>query len=335
MQVKLKNKIIDGGFLQSEDWIDFQKAFGKNVFKIKKNDCSANAIENKLPIVGNYLFVPRGPILSGDKGREDCLEELVKKAKKAKSVWVRVEPQTKADLERVREFARKKSLKLLKSKKDHQPAQTLMLELESSKEEQLLAQMKSKTRYNINLAKRRGVEVKISRSAEAIDSFIKLSVETAKRDGIAIHPESYYRRMLGEISSPKLELFTASFKGEVIATALVSFLGEVATYLHGASSNKHRNVMAPYLLQWSAITHAKRNGYKRYDFGGTKVEFDENNKLKQNSWSGITRFKVGFCPKNKPVEFPGCWDIVIDKKKYYTYKVLQNTKDILRKLKIK
>ncbi len=332
---KNKMDIVDGGFLQSDQWIDFQAFFGKKIFKKnKKNSFRVNAISNKLSVVGSYLFVPRGPIFLAKNQENDCVDELIVMAKENGSAWVRIEPQTKVDLKNIKIFVQNKGFSIVKSKKDHQPAQTLIIDI-SKTEDEILSAMKSKTRYNVRLAKKRGVEVSVDFTAEAIEAFLQLSEETAKRDGIMIHPREYYEKMLESISKENLKLYVARFEGEIIASALVSFFGSVVTYLHGASSNKNRNVMASHLLQWSVICDARKQGFSKYDFGGTKIQKDEDDKLIKNNWSGITKFKVGFSPNTEVVKFPGCWDIVIDKKKYYTYKVLQSIKDILRKLKIK
>lgn len=328
-------EIKDGGFLQSKEWISFQDSAGKEIAKLQKTgEYSANTVEYTLPIIGKYLFIPRGPVFSGEEAKESCANKLSQIAKGRKAVWIRIEPQNKDDLHSLKKCFKKLGYKTVKSRKDHQPSQTLMLSLEMTKDE-LLAQMKAKTRYNIRLAERKGVKIEKKRDKESIDAFIRLSKETAKRDGIVIHPGKYYRKMIETIPEDMLVLYIAEFRGEVIGAALTSFYGTVATYLHGASSNTNRNVMAPALLQWAMICEAKKRGMKKYDFGGTKIEKDESGELLKNNWAGISKFKLGFCPKCEPVSFPGCWDVVIDKKKYYTYRVLQRAKDLVRGLKMK
>ena len=327
--------IKDGGFLQSSEWISFQKKAGKKVFILEEVEkFSANIIKHTLPFVGSYFFIPRGPVFFEIGFVEKCASKLLKLAQKNKVAWIRIEPQTKTELKEIKRFFNGLGFSIVKSKKDHQPVQTLMLSLEKPKEE-ILMEMKAKTRYNIRLAKKRGVVVQKIHSKDAINAFIRLLKETARRDGIAIHPENYYKTMLEVIPEKILSLYVAKFKGKIVAVASVSFFGSVATYLHGASSNENRNGMAPHLLQWVAISDAQREGFKKYDFGGTKIQRGENGQLLENNWSGITNFKLGFCPKNKPIAFPGCWDVVIDKRKYYTYRALQYAKNIASRLKLK
>jgi lipid II:glycine glycyltransferase (peptidoglycan interpeptide bridge formation enzyme) len=90
----------------------------------------------------------------------------------------------------------------------------------------------------------------------------------AKRQGIMAHPENYYRKMFEVIPGDILKLYVAEYENKIIAANLVVFYGETCTYLHGASDDAFRNVMAPYLLQWLQIQDAKKAGCVRYDFGG-------------------------------------------------------------------
>jgi lipid II:glycine glycyltransferase (peptidoglycan interpeptide bridge formation enzyme) len=139
--------------------------------------------------------------------------------------------------------------------KPTQPRHTLILDITKS-EEEILARMKQKTRYNIRLAERKGVKIKkISRpNDQEIQTFLNLSIQTSERDKFQIHPKKYYQKMLkilGENSTAKL--FFAEYQNEIIAANIVIFFSGKAVYLHGASSNIHRQAMAPHLLHWEQI----------------------------------------------------------------------------------
>jgi lipid II:glycine glycyltransferase (peptidoglycan interpeptide bridge formation enzyme) len=243
-----------------------------------------------------------------------------------------------------------------------QPKEILVMDITKS-EEELLAEMKPKTRYNIKLSQKHGVSVKvisnfklqISNQAQNpndqnkldsgsgagmankyIEEFIRLVKITTKRDKITPHPENYYRKMFEAIPGDILKLYAAEYQNKVIAANLMIFFGKTATYLHGASDNKQRNLMAPYLLQWQAIKDAKKTGCEKYDFGGIKssgpTALDRNNLKRSDrygSWSGITKFKLGFAPNIKPIEFPGCYDIIINPMKYKLYRITQKIKSFL------
>ena len=215
-----------------------------------------------------------------------------------------------------------------------QPREILILDILKS-EEEILAGMKQKTRYNIKLSQKRGVSVKaiynfqFPISKPYIEEFLRLVKITAKRDKITSHPESYYRKMFEAIPSDILRFYIAEYEGKIIAANLVLFFGKTATYMHGSSDNEHRNLMAPYLLQWQAIQDAKKSGCIKYDLGGVKTNKISNFKFQiSNSWGGITKFKTGFAPDVKPVQFPGCYDIILKPAKYNLYRVLQKIKRI-------
>jgi len=209
-----------------------------------------------------------------------------------------------------------------------QPKEILVIDI-AKPEEELLAQMKAKTRYNIRLAIRNPqLTTRISSSKEDIDEFLRLIKITSQRNKITAHPESYYRKMMEVIPKDILRLYIAEFEGKTIVTNVVIHYGNTATYLHGASDDKYKNVMAPYLLQWKQIQDATSAGCAGYDFGGVKTEASKIKNL--SDWTGITRFKIGFSPQTKPIEFPGSYDIVINRKKYYLYAIIQG---IRRKFK--
>lgn len=297
--------------MQSRHWFDFQKEIGKEVFWVESENNQVLIVKNSLPLVGDYFFIPRGPIFGSNKKDNQKLVEAIKtKALEEKVGWVRFEFQKKEDAKLIEK-------KLIKSKKNHQPAETVVLDLKQSQED-ILAGMKQKTRYNIRLAEKKGVQVKVSKDEKDLDVFWKLIEETAQRDGVSFHGKEYYQKMVEVIPKENLELLLASDKkGEIIGAVLVSFFGGVATYLHGASASQHRNLMANYLLQWEAIKRAKAKGMESYDFFGIAVK--ENRK----KWAGITRFKTGFCQKCEPVIFPGCYDLVLSSGKYWVYRVVQ------------
>lgn len=326
-EIFLKSNTVDGGFLQSEHWQKFQESTGKEVLVFDEDNFKLRAFKHSLSIVGNYFFVPRGPIISEnilDEELSKSLEQVIDNCEEKKAGWLRIEPQTEADLNKIKESINKKWT-VKKSRKNHQPAQTTMLDLTKT-EEELLAQMKQKTRYNIRLSEKRGVKIERSKNlAQDIETFYRLAEETAQRDKIVIHSFSYYKKMITEISEEKIRLYLAKYENEIIGAIIVSFFGGTAVYLHGASSDLHRNTMANYLLQWEAIKDAKKFDCEKYDFGGIKIS-DEGN----NSWQGITKFKLGFSRSSNIVDFPGCWDIVIDKRKYFIYRFLQAFKDSIK-----
>jgi len=319
----------DGGFLQSEEWRKFQKSVGRKTFCISSGEFYASIIEHQLPIVGKYFYIPRGPIMTHNPQptTHNQISDLIDLANRENIGWIRFDANNSHILDLIR-----KNWRVVEAPHDMQPREILTLDI-TKPEEQLLAEMKSKTRYNIRLAEKKGVSLRITNSYETtnnrdIEEFLKLVKVTAKRDKITPHPENYYRKMFETIPGDILKLYVAEYEGKIIAANIMIFYGNTATYFHGASNNEYRSVMAPHLLQWRAIQNAKKAGFTRYDLGGVKL-CNMQCAGCNNDWSGITRFKTSFSPNTQPVKFPGSYDIVINSFKYNLYRVLQRLKNII------
>jgi lipid II:glycine glycyltransferase (peptidoglycan interpeptide bridge formation enzyme) len=345
---------MDDNFLQSEMWRKFQASVGRKVFFIGDNNISASIIEHNLPVAGRYFYIPRWPsarisnsqflisnkIPNSNDQISKIFSEVISLAKENNIGWIRIDPENEKILELV------KDLRIEKAPHDMQPKENFVMSITKT-EEELLAGMKEKTRYNIKLSQKRGVSVKVISNSKFLisnqtsnsndqnfknyaEEFIKLIKITSQRKGIKSHPENYYRKMLETIPRENLKLYLAEYQNATIAGILVIYFGKTATYLHGASSDEFRNVMAPYLLQWQAIQDAKKAGMEKYDFGGISTNYELNTNIRTtSSWAGITKFKIGFSPETKSTEFPGSYDIVINPFKYALYRALQKIKSLI------
>ncbi|MFA7319022.1 MAG: peptidoglycan bridge formation glycyltransferase FemA/FemB family protein [Parcubacteria group bacterium] len=403
----IRDNSPDGGFLQSSEWRKFQEKVGRKTHAITGESFNASIVSHKLPLVGTYFYVPRGPVMEisniqypisnkipNSKSQiQDGVVEMIKLAEKENAGWIRIDPASEDVLEMIKGIVGTdlvsvldeqvhrsgrtqgpplRKYKITKAPHNVQPREVFIIDITKT-EEELLAEMKSKTRYNVRLAEKKGVSVKaITNNQETrnkqisndkiqisnkipnpneqntekyIAEFLRLVKITARRDGITSHPESYYRQMLEIIPSDILKLYVAEYEGKVIAANLVLFYGETCTYMHGASDDEYRNVMAPYLLQWQQIKDAKKAGCKRYDFGGVSVQplrtlfTTPPSQLRDtspeyrgggNSWSGITRFKTGFSPKTASTIFPGSYDIIINPRMYWLYRGIQKVKSLMK-----
>jgi lipid II:glycine glycyltransferase (peptidoglycan interpeptide bridge formation enzyme) len=324
-------------FLQSREWAQFQKAAGRRIFEVSAQNGPIFAIEHRLPVVGGYFYVSRGlkTAACDKKQATGKMQELIDLARKNKAGWIRIEPKDEEELKSAKSAA---NYKIVKAPHDMQPRENFIIDIAKT-EQELLADMKSKTRYNIRLAKKQGVEIVTSGRRQGqgenyVEEFLKLTKQMALRQGIKTHLEEYYRKMVESLPKEMLKIYAAKYGGKIIAANLVLFYENVATYLHGASGNEHRNVMAPHILHWQAILDAKERGCRFYDFGGVKISNKEQAAIgKSNSWEGITRFKLGFSQKTKPVVFPGSYDIVINQWRYWLYRTLQYIKALILNFK--
>ncbi len=309
---------LGGSILQSWNWGEFQKALGQNIFRFSGNDFANLAVEHELPLGKKYIYCPRGPL----GNTVEALLDLKKMSDDRTIIFTRIEPYEKVDLPR--------------ATKEVQPSHNWVLNLEKTAapegraspnkvgwEEEILVAMKPKTRYNINLAQRKGVVVKEGGESDLLD-FWKLMMETASRQGIKLHPQNYYWRMWEHLAPDNLKLLLAYYNDQPVAAMLLGIFGETATYLHGGTSQKFREAMAVYLLHWQAIVLAKNSGCKLYDFGGISPDGNP-----AHAWAGITRFKKSF--GGFEVAYPGTFDLVFSPIWYNVYKQGRKLNSILRK----
>ena len=184
-----------------------------------------------------------------------------------------------------------------------QPRFVFRLNVEGKTEDEVFAQFHSKWRYNIRLAERKGVEIKIE-GKEAASEFSRLMLETGVRDGFVVRNREYFENMLDNLGE-HARLYMAYSNGVAIAGTLAIYYGDKVWYLYGASSNEHRNLMPNYLLQWSMIKWAVENGCRIYDFRGVSGDLSEDNPL-----YGLYRFKKGF--GGDFTEFVGEFELVFN-----------------------
>lgn len=197
---------------------------------------------------------------------------------------------------------------------------TFLIDLTKT-EEELLSQVSQKTRYNVRLAQRKGVIVTEDNSPETFEVYLKLLKETTRRDKFYAHDENYHRRMWETLNPAGIaHLLVARYKGEIITTWIFFVFGNVLYYPYGASTRKHREVMASNLLMWEGIRFGKKAGCKTFDMWGS-LGPDADSK---DPWYGFHRFKKGY--GGKLVEFVGTYDLVINPLLYRFY----NLADSLR-----
>lgn len=306
----------DGGLLQSEGWRLFQSASGKKTKRLMGNGYLANTILHELPIVGKYLYVPRGPVArEAEADYAACLMHLIAYGKEVGARWIRIEPTDDAFLRFVERIRREKKIKgFWKAPHDMQPREMLVLDITPNREA-LFAEMKSKTRYNIRLAEKKGVRVFSTQEKKYQEDFIRLIETTARRKGIMPHEKKYYETFFEIFPKESWELVVAMKDHQVLAANVIAYFGEWAYYLHGGTADSDRESMAPYLLQWRSIEIAKMRGCHFYDFGGVSIRVLQKNL----AWEGITRFKQGFAPKQETTVFPGAYDIILSRRRYILY----------------
>jgi peptidoglycan pentaglycine glycine transferase (the first glycine) len=293
----------DGHLLQSWDWGEFKSQFGWRVKRLTVADQAsgqlkgaAQVLVRRLPL-GRMAYVPKGPVAEpGDT-----------------ETWARL-------LRNLREWGRERGATFLKLEPDWegqhplaqlfeeegygvsasgiQPATTIVVGLEED-EDDILKQMKSKTRYNIRLAQRKGVTVREGDEGD-VSLFYELMKQTRDRDEFGIHGREYYLEAWRTFAPlDQARLFLAYYDDEPLAGLMAFAFVSRAYYLYGASSDRHRNLMPNHLLQWRALLWAKRRGCTSYDLWGVPDEAGEEEEdmeevLQRGGLWGVYRFKRGF-----------------------------------------
>lgn len=307
----------EGGLLQSQEWTDFLRAENKEIVEIGKENKIFGAV-NELPIIGKYLYIPR-LTFRDDSEAKNFTMEISGKDRKNFFGWMRVDLIDKNDLKQIKDGL---DYKIVKSPHDMQPRENFIIDISLS-EEELLKNMKSKTRYNIRLAERKGVKIFTSRKKEDLEKFFDLVNKTAERKNVNFHGFEHYAKMFEILPENNIELYLAEYEGKIITANIATFYKGVATYLHGGLDGEYRNLMAPFLLQWKMIRDAKKRGCVWYDFGGVFPDSDDSGK------KGITRFKMSFSPKTEVFETAGTYDVVFASFKYWIYRGLQKVKGLI------
>lgn len=200
---------------------------------------------------------------------------------------------------------------LRKSNGNILPANTILLDLRLS-EEELLLQMKPKTRYNIKLALRKGIHVQ-SMGIDGLSVWYRLYCETALRNGLNVNSERYFHTLFAaRMENPdgvQVKLLVAFADDMPLAAIFLVMSSHRATYLYGASLSERRNLMPTYALQWEAIRIAKANDCTEYDLFGVAPRSEPSHPM-----YGLYKFKQGF--GGEMFHQMGCWDYPLNEGKY-------------------
>ncbi len=323
-----------GELFQSGYWAAFKERFGWRahplLLEFPENAQRLLVLTRRLAPGLGLAYVPWAPAAEPDIGREELLAGIgsaVAARLPAETAFVRFDlpwhregagvlPQPLANLARLR-----------RSGVEVQPTSTVVLDLRPE-EAVILAGMKSKTRYNIRLAARRGVRV-LEAEGKRLPDWYALYRETSRRDRITVHSLAYYRtlfdlaRVYGA-GAPSLRLLLAEVEGELAAGIIVAMHGSRATYLYGASSERHRSAMPNHALQWRAIELAREHGCESYDLFGIPPRPDPDHPM-----AGLYQFKTGF--GGKILNRFGCYDAVLRPLAYAAYSSAERLRQLYYK----
>lgn len=314
--------------LQSWEWGEFRKKTGVKVARwgIYDKEKLVEPIQvtiHSLPLLPwSVGYLPKGYFPS--KNHVRTLEKI---AREHSCIFIKIEPMVKKD------DVSKGKYKFLRDNGfvNGRPLFTkynFLLDLDKS-EDELMKQMKSKTRYNIRLAERKGVKVSIDNSDETFDKYLKLTKATTKRQGFYAHSSSYHRKMWEILHKAGLAtLIKAEYQGKILVTWILFKFNNTLYYPYGASSSEHRNLMASNLVMWEAIRYAKGEGLEYFDMWGALGSDPD----KKHAWYGFHKFKEGYGARH--VEYVGTYDYVVRPIVYWLFRAINAVRwGILRLLK--
>ena len=270
--------------LQTGEWGELKSAFGWKAVRIVSGGAGVQILFRKLPLGFTIGYIPKSnPNVSP-------WTEIDSACKQNRAIFLKLEPDLWNE-----STPDAPALPLRTSPHNIQPPRTIVIDISGS-DEQIMARMKQKTRYNIRLAEKKGVTV---RAWDDLAAFHEMMLVTGGRDGFGIHSYEYYKRAY-ELMHPKqmCEILLAEYEDKPLAALFVARNGNRAYYLYGASTDDERNRMPTYLLQWEAMKWAKARGCDEYDLWGVPDEaeatLEANFEARHEGLWGVYRFKRGF-----------------------------------------
>jgi peptidoglycan pentaglycine glycine transferase (the first glycine) len=324
------------------DWIPLRfGAFDGNGRLI----ASISILVRKLPIIGNFYYAPRGPVLS-DWSNISVLTSLLA-AVRVRSLadsaaFLKIDPAVPRECSSVFGHLKDAGFQSPAGFDDQgfggtQPKTVMVLDIGERSMDELLMACKAQCRRNIRICQKKGVEISTDTQRDDLEPFYALLQITADRDGFRVRSLSYYQTLWDELVPKGYgKLFVTKYEGKYLSAAFCFLIGNKCVYVYGASSNEHRNVMPNYGMQWAMIEWAKGEGCTLYDFRGVsprkKSDESAGEPEVDDHLSGLNRFKEGFGARY--VEYVGEYDLVYNKVAYWLWsKGKPAAKALLKKIK--
>jgi lipid II:glycine glycyltransferase (peptidoglycan interpeptide bridge formation enzyme) len=297
--------------LQTWEWGQFKGRWGwtPRYFLNEERTAAVLVLRRAFsPLKLNILYAPKGPALDYSDSAlvNQVLGDLAAVARRDRAIFVKIDPDLgQPDRSILLERGWRYSAEQIQFRN------TMLIDLTCG-EDDLLAAMKPKTRYNVRLAQKKGVEIRPGDLGD-LDLLYHLYAETAQRDGFIIRPFDYYRDAWGSfIQSGLAHPLIAAVEGQAVAGLILFRFADRAWYMYGMSSALHREKMPNHLLQWEAMRWAKAQGCTVYDLWGAPDELNESDSM----W-GVYKFKEGLGADFAP--HAGAHDFVVSRPGYWLY----------------
>lgn len=320
-------KTMQSPITQSKEWQKFQDDLGETSFFEQGKGYYLLAILKKTP-VGNYLYLPYGPVAENQQSFRAALESLNILARQHHAIFIRIEPQNPAFTKHLPRSAKKS--------KDLNPKDTWVLDITPDKPT-LLTNFSQGTRTRYNTYTKKGLTVESTKDPAQIKHLVELQNKLFKTKNLNTFSEEYFKT---ELAQPFATLYLVKYKhptgknrdestpkdGQILAASLFFDYQDTRYYMQSAADIEYKKLPATVALLTSAIFDAKEQGIKFFDFWGIAPEDAPDS----HPWKGFTKFKQSF--GGTPVEYAGTYDIILNPAKYKLYQATRKVHRLLRRI---
>ncbi len=284
----------EANFLQAWNWGTFHQALGKTTWALawgdEHNQVSAIALVVKEAAKrGTYLTIAGGPLLDWNNTQlmEQVFSDLKALGKEAGASFIRFRPQALDSVELRRQVAQAGAVEAPM----HVTADvTVQLDLTKT-EEEILAEMRKSTRYEIRRAEKMGIRVELSNNPDDIAVMYQQQLALAKKHGFVPFSQTFWLEQFKSfVGDNQVLLFHSFLEGNMLASAFILFYNHEAVYHYGTSTPENQKLPGSYAVQWAAIKEAKQRGCTRYNMWGVAPANQPKHRF-----AGVTTFKTGFC----------------------------------------
>ncbi|MEK7581409.1 MAG: peptidoglycan bridge formation glycyltransferase FemA/FemB family protein [Patescibacteria group bacterium] len=306
------NKLV-GHIIQSWEWGQFRKSTGLDLVRlghysgnklVKAYQLTFHAVPMFKQTIG---YLPKGPLPD-----RDMLRALVDLGKSRNAAYIKIEPNVIIGDKQEAIRDKLEHLGLVESKKSLFTKYNFIIDLARTKEE-LMASFSQKTRYNIGVAQRKGVEVYESQEDADFEIYLKLYFDTTSRQKYFGHTPDYHKKIWATLAPANMcRLLIAKYEGKPLVAWMLFNFGDTLYYPYGGSSKEHREVMASNLVCFEAIALGKKMGLSNFDMWGALGPDASST----DPWFGFHKFKAGYGPKH--VEYVGTYDLILKNALYNT-----------------
>lgn len=294
----------DGGdIFQTKEFLQIKQSNNWNPLYVNANNIYISILERKIPSLGNFWYVPKGPGITSTTELDKLLPELRNFAKKHNVFTIKLEPELLNDPDIINHLNK---LGLRKSKAV-QAANTIIVDISKSMEE-ITASFSSKTRGNIRAAQKANITTGVVPiTDDNCVIFYNMMAKTIngrshlrKYEYFKKYWQSYYQAGIG------LFIFAKS-ENEIISVDFITIIGTKAARKDAASKRDHPVRGASALLELETIKYLKDKGIKEYDLYGCPPS--DQIKNPNHPFYGFGTFKVGF--NSHVTDYVGCYDLVL------------------------